>query len=240
MYRPPIERRWDVSNWQSISVPPYDSIRRAVCWRFLCDANFINAINQYGDNGLRFVSSDPRVAEVHYYTGEITIKGVGTCTITTMMQEHKNFKKQADNITYTITVAPKEITDDNVTVGEVGENGVPEITVSVEAPVGTLTPQEGTDYQLAYYDNPVDRNAVTVEQMIAAPGEYVAVLTFFGNYIGFVEKTITVTDGGEVTGISTIGNGKPAIENAYDLTGRRVAQPTKGVYIVNGKKVVIK
>ena len=26
----------------------------------------------------------------------------------------------------------------------------------------------------------------------------------------------------------------------YDLQGRRVAQPTKGLYIVNGKKVVIK
>ena len=156
------------------------------------DLNFTNAIIQHGDNDIRFVSSDPRVAEVQYYTGEVTIKGVGTCTITAMMQEHKNFKKQEANITFTVNVAAREITADNVTVGEQGENGVPEITVSVEAPVGTLTPVETTDYQLAYYDNPEDRNAVTVEQMLAAPGEYVAVLTFFGNYAGYVEKTITV------------------------------------------------
>ncbi len=26
----------------------------------------------------------------------------------------------------------------------------------------------------------------------------------------------------------------------YDLTGRRVANPEKGLYIVNGKKVVVK
>ena len=156
------------------------------------DVNFTNAIIQHGDNDIRFVSSDPRVAEVQYYTGEVTIKGVGTCTITAMMQEHKNFKKQAENITFTVNVAAREVTADNVTVGEQGENGVPEITVSVEAPVGTLTPVETTDYQLAYYDNPEDRNAVTVEQMLAAPGEYVAVLTFFGNYAGYVEKTITV------------------------------------------------
>jgi len=26
----------------------------------------------------------------------------------------------------------------------------------------------------------------------------------------------------------------------YDLQGRRVAQPTKGLYIVNGKKTVIR
>ena len=122
----------------------------------------------------------------------VTIKGVGTCTITAMMQEHKNFKKQEANITFTVNVAAREITADNVTVGEQGENGVPEITVSVEAPIGILTPAETTDYQLAYYDNPEDRNTVTVEQMLAAPGEYVAVLTFFGNYAGYVEKTITV------------------------------------------------
>ena len=156
------------------------------------DLSFTNGIDQHGDNDIRFVSSDPRVAEVQYYTGEVTIKGVGQCTITAMMQEHKNFKKQAENITFTVNVAAREVTADNVTVGEQGENGVPEITVSVEAPVGTLTPAETTDYQLAYYDNPEDRNAVTVEQMLAAPGEYVAVLTFFGNYAGYVEKTITV------------------------------------------------
>lgn len=156
------------------------------------DVNFTNGIIQHGDNDIRFVSSDPRVAEVQYYTGEVTIKGVGQCTITAMMQEHKNFKKQEANITFTVNVAAREITEDNVTVGEQGENGVPEITVSVEAPIGILTPAETTDYQLAYYDNPEDRNAVTVEQMLAAPGEYVAVLTFFGNYSGYVEKTITV------------------------------------------------
>ena len=45
----------------------------------------------------------------------------------------------------------------------------------------------------------------------------------------------------DVTGIQSIENGKSTIDNAvYDLSGRRVAQPTKGLYIVNGKKVVIK
>lgn len=45
----------------------------------------------------------------------------------------------------------------------------------------------------------------------------------------------------DVTGISEIEkmrNGEN--ESFYDLQGRRVAQPTKGLYIVNGKKVVIK
>ena len=42
------------------------------------------------------------------------------------------------------------------------------------------------------------------------------------------------------TGIKAIDNSQLTIDNVYDLQGRRVAQPTKGLYIVNGKKVVIK
>ena len=46
---------------------------------------------------------------------------------------------------------------------------------------------------------------------------------------------------GETTGIKAIENGRLAIDNAvYNLAGQRVANPTKGLYIVNGKKVAIK
>ncbi len=42
-------------------------------------------------------------------------------------------------------------------------------------------------------------------------------------------------------GISTIGNVPSTTDNAfYDMSGRRVSQPTHGLYIVGGKKVVIK
>ena len=44
----------------------------------------------------------------------------------------------------------------------------------------------------------------------------------------------------EATGISQIENGKLKMENYYDLQGRKVSKPGKGLYIVNGKKVVIK
>ncbi len=50
---------------------------------------------------------------------------------------------------------------------------------------------------------------------------------------------ILVTFGDDATDIRSIGN--IVKDNVYyDLSGRRVAEPTKGVYIVNGKKVIIK
>ena len=48
-------------------------------------------------------------------------------------------------------------------------------------------------------------------------------------------------DDGETTGINAVnGEGVTVNGSVYDLQGRRVAQPTKGLYIVNGKKVIIK
>ena len=45
----------------------------------------------------------------------------------------------------------------------------------------------------------------------------------------------------DVTAISSTRNSKFVEQNEFfDLQGRRVAQPTKGLYIVNGRKVVIK
>ena len=46
---------------------------------------------------------------------------------------------------------------------------------------------------------------------------------------------------GETTSIRSIDNGQLIMDNGvYNLAGQRVAQPTKGLYIVNGKKVAIK
>jgi len=48
-------------------------------------------------------------------------------------------------------------------------------------------------------------------------------------------------DDSETTALKLVNSEKRVVNNEYyDLQGRRVAQPTKGLYIVNGKKVVIK
>ena len=54
-------------------------------------------------------------------------------------------------------------------------------------------------------------------------------------FIGFGDDNET-TDITMVQGEGFMVNGS---DNYYDLQGRRVAQPTKGLYVVNGKKVVI-
>lgn len=55
---------------------------------------------------------------------------------------------------------------------------------------------------------------------------------------------IVIDDDGQTTGISNASrltdNGKMRNDNFFNLNGQRVAQPTKGLYIKNGKKVVMK
>lgn len=53
-------------------------------------------------------------------------------------------------------------------------------------------------------------------------------------------RSLNVIFGDEVTGIEAIASGTKADNAVYNLGGQRVAQPTKGLYIVNGKKMIIK
>jgi len=54
-------------------------------------------------------------------------------------------------------------------------------------------------------------------------------------------KLAIVAEGGLTpTGITSVRGSKSTDNVYYDLSGRRVAQPTKGLFIVNGKKVVVK
>lgn len=55
-----------------------------------------------------------------------------------------------------------------------------------------------------------------------------------------LSNTLDIDFGDGTTGVESIKNGKWIINNYYDLSGRCVENPTKGLYIVNGKKVIIK
>ena len=57
---------------------------------------------------------------------------------------------------------------------------------------------------------------------------------------GETEARVLYIVPGEATGIDGIETAKAAEGVYYNIAGQRVAQPTKGLYIVNGKKVMVK
>ena len=64
-----------------------------------------------------------------------------------------------------------------------------------------------------------------------------AYITFDGSALG---RSLDIDFGDGTTGISNVPSQKFNVQNYYDLQGRRVLYPKKGVYILNGKKVIIK
>ena len=60
-------------------------------------------------------------------------------------------------------------------------------------------------------------------------------------FAGAHELEITFGEEGSTTGIASVEKRQTTTDReVYNLAGQRVAQPTKGLYIVNGRKVVIK
>jgi len=57
---------------------------------------------------------------------------------------------------------------------------------------------------------------------------------------GSEARTLTMSFDDTATGIATVKDGKLEFETGdiYDLSGRKVKNPTKGIYLMNGKKVI--
>ena len=94
-------------------------------------------------------------------------------------------------------------------------------------------PAEAGTYRIRFK---MDWNSIDAGGQIAADGTLTGANGFFANSGSIVDATLVVT--GEATGIDGVtANGKKA--ELFDLSGRKLnAQPAKGVYIQNGKKVV--
>ena len=62
------------------------------------------------------------------------------------------------------------------------------------------------------------------------------------SYVGSGSRNLAIVFGGEDDGTTAIKNIKVGTEDNvyYNLQGQRVLYPTKGLYIVNGKKVIVK
>jgi len=128
------------------------------------------------------------------------------------------YKEGADNteVTFTATAAVASDVSDN------------QLQVS-DTPVTA----DGTQYVLAQVNDVVGFHKVTAETTIAAGKAYL-VSPAGANFLRFDFEDDVITN------IRSIENGQLTNDNVYNLAGQRVAVPTKGLYIVNGKKVVLK
>jgi len=96
---------------------------------------------------------------------------------------------------------------------------------------GSVTGDGSTIYGLGEKDGVVGFVKVMNGVTIPSGKAYLVIPVGAHDFIGFDDET---------TGIESVKQQAKADNQYFNLAGQRVAQPTKGLYIVNGKKVILK
>ena len=151
------------------------------------------------------------------------------------------------------TAVLKEVTDVPSGTGLilVGDAGT-----SYNIPVGTATTLSETNKLVGVtVDTNISQNAPTAYDYVLSDGKFVRSANgtlpagkayLPASAVAGAPSLDIVFDGDNgsdnTTDINSIENGQMTIDNSeiYNLNGQRVAQPTKGLYIVNGRKVIVK
>ncbi len=126
----------------------------------------------------------------------------------------------------------------DVTIPFASEDGesVSNLLVAVSSTQEISKATTGVNYVLSVQSGnvvfaPIDGSAATVKNGQA----------YLYYSAGSLSRPLTFSFGDdETTGVQRIVNRESDSESYYNLQGQRVAQPTKGLYVVNGKKVIIK
>jgi hypothetical protein len=110
---------------------------------------------------------------------------------------------------------------------------------------GTLSKTVGTvTFQGVYEAGNIPAGAffVSGNQLYQASDATNTIKPFRAYFVSNSNASALTLDFGDATGIDSIANSHELNVNShvYNLAGQRVAQPTKGLYIVNGKKVIVK
>lgn len=131
--------------------------------------------------------------------------------------------------------------------GDAGDYSVPRISTCatysnylVGVPTTTsVSPTDGdyTNFILANGSHGINFYVLSKTGNITAGKAYLQLPTAALNQMS-LSKGFSIIGG--LTSITNIGIEKNNSEIFYDLQGRRVEKPTKGLYILNGKKVIIK
>ena len=123
----------------------------------------------------------------------------------------------------------------NADAGDYNASVIPDASVVAEendlkVSNGSVT-GNGTIFALGKKNGVVGFAKVKTDVAVPAGKAYLVIPAAGREFLGFGE---------DATGVETLKQEVKAGNQYFNLAGQRVAQPTKGLYIVNGKKVIVK
>ena len=192
-----------------------------------------------------------------------TANAAGGAKWTTFYNQNYGFQADAKTEVFKVALSGTELTLNKVADGIVDAGTAVVLKTTGDNPVMTKTTTASGDEQAN------DLTGVSAAAGVVTDGTFYVLnngsqgVGFYklksGKTVGVGKAYLTYTAGAreffdfnETTGLKAIDNGplgtqgrlpeqELTIDNVvYDLQGRRVSQPAKGLYIVNGKKIVIK
>ena len=189
------------------------------------DAAFTQTATVTGDGTVSYASSNTAVATVNEKTGEVTIIGAGSATITATVVDGYNYTYGTNTATYTLNVSAKqeeepepqpEPVEPTLDWVDANQNIVKSVTVTLGdnySALPTLSKTEGLDVT---YDS-TDPNVATVDKNgavdIVAAGTTIISAAFAGNDV-YTKKTVEYT----LTVNSPIADGYPLWVNGTQVT----------------------
>ena len=218
-------RTFNNTNWQALYVPFEIPVDADFASRF--DVAYFNDVRSYDDD--KDGAIDRMVMELFEIEEGNTLKANYPYLIRA---------KNTGEATITVTDAVLYATE---------ENSISCSSVFMNYEVfGTYTRMTGAELQGCYAVSNGSWKQASSENVVLNPFRLWLKLTpIDGSPVKISEKamrSISIRlsgeeDTAEIEGVELMPQGSDAI---YDLQGRRVENPTKGIYIVNGKKVVLK
>ena len=185
------------------------------------------------DGKLTWKSSNENVVKVNVDTGELTVIGAGTAIITISGAE-TDYRLAPASISYTVII-------DKATPTFSFEKAIVETALGEAVPENKLTIglYDGTVQYASSNEEVASVNAEGVVT-VKAVGEAVITATGAETQNCYEARSAQYTlKVGEACGISAVTTDAKT-GKAYDLQGRKVKTVRKGVYVVDGKKVVVK
>lgn len=161
----------------------------AVTQVYSLNAPVNNVLTKTGDGTMTFTSSNTDVARVTTQ-GEVTVRGIGTATITAMMASDHNYTGAEASYTLEVTKRPTSMLSITMTGGTSYTYTGETIKPFVEVKDGSVTLEEDTHYTISYSNNlNVGTATVTV--------------TGIGVYSGDTPKEFTINKATTVLDVAT-------------------------------------
>ena len=151
-------------------------------------------------------------------------------------------ENDANSVTLTSIAKVPSSTGIVVNAAAAGTYNIPVLTGDADATTGNLLKANLTAQTLSadYYTLAVDGSNNPIFKKSSGSGTFAAGKAYL-DLNGASAPQLSIVFGGETTGIdNAVKREEIKDKSFFNLAGQRVAQPSKGLYIVNGKKVVLK